>query len=296
MSLLLLCARSPSAQNVFGSISLPEEVRRADRPETAVAAFRPSTTGRRGGCTAGVPTLFDLAVVPATALHERPADGRTGEGRTPHMAQIQLLIADDQVVTRSGLMAMTREAPGLDVAGVAQDMAGVLTAVDHGGPDIVLLNLRTLTAERFRHLVRLIGAHASIIVLWCHDSLVTIQDALRAKVAGFMDLEILQEDFASVISLVNRGCAVYLLPHERLSDISTEYPASAAPVAISSLTSRENDVLLLLADGMTNKQIGSTLHIAENTVKKHVHRAMIKLSASNRVEAALLVSQLGPKR
>lgn len=210
------------------------------------------------------------------------------------MAQIQLLIADDQVVTRSGLMAMTREAPGLDVVGVAQDVAGVLTAVGRGDPDIVLLNLRKLTGDSFRHLVRMIGAHVSVIVLWCHDSAVTIQDALRAKVAGFMDLEILQEDFASVISLVSRGCAVYLLPHDRLSDISTDYPASSTSVAISSLTSRENDVLLL-ADGMTNKQIGSTLHIAENTVKKHVHRAMIKLSASNRVEAALLVSQHGPK-
>ncbi|MFJ3950145.1 response regulator transcription factor [Streptomyces sp. Je 1-4] len=212
------------------------------------------------------------------------------------MAQIQLLIADDQVVTRSGLMAMTREAPGLDVAGVAQDAAGVLTAVDREDPDIVLLNLRKLTGDSFRHLVQLIGAHASIIVLCCHDSVVTLQDALRAKVAGFMDLEILQEDFASVITLVSRGCAVYLLPRDRLSDISTEYPTSSTSVAISSLTSRENDVLLLLAAGMTNKQIGSTLHIAENTVKKHVHRAMIKLSASNRVEAALLVSQHGPKR
>ncbi|MEI5132160.1 LuxR C-terminal-related transcriptional regulator [Streptomyces libani] len=89
---------------------------------------------------------------------------------------------------------------------------------------------------------------------------------------------------------------MYLLPRDRLSDISTEYPTSSTSVAISSLTSRENDVLLLLAAGMTNKQIGSTLHIAENTVKKHVHRAMIKLSASNRVEAALLVSQHGTKR
>ncbi|MFC5250927.1 MULTISPECIES: LuxR C-terminal-related transcriptional regulator [Streptomyces] len=212
------------------------------------------------------------------------------------MAQIQLLIADDQVVTRSGLMAMTREAPGLDVAGVAQDAAGVVTAVDREDPDIVLLNLRKLTGDSFRRLVQLIGAHASIIVLCCHDSVVTLQDALRAKVAGFMDLEILQEDFASVITLVSRGCAVYLLPRDRLSDISTEYPTSSTSVAISSLTSRENDVLLLLAAGMTNKQIGSTLHIAENTVKKHVHRAMIKLSASNRVEAALLVSQHGTKR
>ncbi|MGY4989250.1 LuxR C-terminal-related transcriptional regulator [Streptomyces nigrescens] len=212
------------------------------------------------------------------------------------MAQIQLLIADDQVVTRSGLMAMTREAPGLDVAGVAQDAAGVVTAVDREDPDIVLLNLRKLTGDSFRRLVQLIGAHASIIVLCCHDSVVTLQDALRAKVAGFMDLEILQEDFASVITLVSRGCAVYLLPRDRLSDISTEYPTPSTSVAISSLTSRENDVLLLLAAGMTNKQIGSTLHIAENTVKKHVHRAMIKLSASNRVEAALLVSQHGTKR
>ncbi|MEV6538423.1 response regulator transcription factor [Streptomyces sp. NPDC051665] len=191
---------------------------------------------------------------------------------------------------------MTREAPGLDVAGAAQDMAGVVTTVDREEPDIVLLNLRNLTSDSFRRLVQLVGAHASIIVLWCHDSVVTIQDALQAKVAGFMDLEILQEDFASVIAMVSRGCAVYLLPRDRLSDISTEYPTSSTSAAISSLTSRENEVLQLLATGMTNKEIGSALHIAENTVKKHVHHAMNKLSASNRVEAALLVSQLDPKR
>ncbi|GAA2472308.1 LuxR C-terminal-related transcriptional regulator [Streptomyces mauvecolor] len=210
------------------------------------------------------------------------------------MAQIQVLIADDQVVTRSGLVAMSREAPGLDVVGVAQDVAGVLAAVDCGKPDIVLLNLRKLKGDSLRHLVQLIGAHVSIIVLWCHDSAVTIQDALRAKVAGFMDLEILQEEFAGVIALVGRGCAAYLLPRERLSDIGEGCPMSSTSGAMSNLTSRENDVLRLLADGMTNKQIGSSLHIAENTVKKHVHRVMIKLSASSRVEAALLVSRLGP--
>ncbi|MFD9793920.1 LuxR C-terminal-related transcriptional regulator [Streptomyces sp. NPDC059070] len=208
------------------------------------------------------------------------------------MHRIQLLIADDQVVTRSGLVAMSREAPELDVVGVAQDVPGLLNAVACAGPDVVLLNLRRLTGESLRRLVQLIGTRASVIVLWCHDSLVTLQDALRARVAGFMALDILQEEFASVIALVARGCAAYLLPRERLSDIDG-CPAPSAPGAISSLTSRESDVLRLLADGMTNKQIGSVLHIAENTVKKHVHRVMIKLSASSRVEAALLVSRLG---
>ncbi|RCH65731.1 DNA-binding response regulator [Streptomyces sp. SDr-06] len=226
-------------------------------------------------------------------LYRGPRAAARGKG-TPYMAQINVLIADDQVVTRSGLVAMSREAPGLDVVGVAQDVAGVLTAVDCGNPDIVLLNLRSLTGESLRRLVQLIGAHVSIIVLWCHDSAVTIQDALRAKVAGFMDLEILQEEFAGVISLVGRGCAAYLLPRERISDIGEGCPLSLTSEAISQLTSRESDVLRLLADGMTNKQIGSSLHIAENTVKKHVHRVMIKLSASSRVEAALLVSRLGP--
>ncbi|WP_030669144.1 response regulator transcription factor [Streptomyces sp. NRRL B-1347] len=213
------------------------------------------------------------------------------------MAQIRLLIADDRIVTRSGLVAMSREAPGLDVIGVTQDVAGVLTAVDCLDPDVVLLNLRKLSGDSLRRLAQLIGAHVSIIVLWCHDSAVTVQDALRAKVAGFMALEILQEEFASVIALVDRGCAAYLFPRERIRDISDGFPTTA-PVtsgAMSTLTSRESDVLHLLAGGMTNKQIGSALHIAENTVKKHVHRAMNKLSASSRVEAALLVSRLGPR-
>ncbi|WP_172383352.1 response regulator transcription factor [Streptomyces sp. MNP-20] len=210
------------------------------------------------------------------------------------MAQIRLLIADDRIVTRSGLVAMSREAPGLDVVGVAQDMAGVVTAVDCLDPDIVLLNLRKLSGDGLRRLAHLIGAHVSIIVLWCHDSAVTVQDALRAKVAGFMALEILQEEFAGVIALVDRGCAAYLFPRERIRDISDGCSTPVTSGAMSTLTSRESDVLHLLAGGMTNKQIGSALHIAENTVKKHVHRAMGKISASSRVEAALLVSRLGP--
>lgn len=243
----------------------------------------------------GIQALFDLVAALTPGLHRGPQAAARGKG-TAYMAQIRVLIADDQVVTRSGLVAMSREAPGLDVVGVAQDVAGVLAAVDCGNPDIVLLNLRTLTGDSLRHLVQLIGAHVSVIVLWCHDSAVTIQDALRAKVAGFMDLEILQEEFAGVIALVGRrGCAAYLLPRDRLSDIGEGCSMSSTSGAISNLTSRENDVLRLLADGMTNKQIGSSLHIAENTVKKHVHRVMIKLSASSRVEAALLVSRLGPR-
>jgi DNA-binding NarL/FixJ family response regulator len=193
---------------------------------------------------------------------------------------------------------MIKEAPGLDVAGVAQDLEGVLAAVDRACPDIVLLHLRKLSGEDFHRLVGTVGRHTSIVVLWSHGSMLTIQDALRAKVAGFMGLDILQEDFVTVVALVVRGCAVYLLPHDQLSEVGAEHPAdtapAAAPAAISNLTSREHEILLLLAAGMTNKQIGSALHITENTVKKHVHHGMTKLSAANRVEAALLVSRYGP--
>ncbi|QEV58016.1 DNA-binding response regulator [Streptomyces spectabilis] len=260
-----------------------------------IAAFPIENNGNRDSLTGRHQlTSIDLVAVSDARPPQRPQTAIRGK-RTPHMAQIRLLIADDRVVTRSGLVAMSREAPGLDVVGVAQDVAGVLAAVDCLDPDVVLLNLRRLSGEGLRRLAHVIGAHVSIIVLWCHDSAVTVQDALRAKAAGFMALEILQEEFASVIALVDRGCAAYLFPRERIRDISDGYPTTPVTSgAMSTLTSRESDVLRLLAGGMTNKQIGSALHIAENTVKKHVHRAMNKLSASSRVEAALLVSRLGP--
>ncbi len=210
--------------------------------------------------------------------------------------KIQLLIADDQVVTRSGLMMMVQEAPGLDVAGVAQDAVSTVAAVGEVYPDVILLNLRKLTREEFRHLVQQIDKEVSVIVLRCHDSNINMEDAVRAEVAGFADLEFLQEDLASVIALVKRGGAVCVLGHKRLSDTNLDSQSVAEPEGLSWLTPREKEVLGLVAEGMTNKQIGSNLHIAETTVKKHVHRAMSKMAVSNRVEAALVVSRIGQGR
>ncbi len=207
------------------------------------------------------------------------------------VAKVKLFIADDQFVTRSGLVAMARESPGLTVAGEAVDADSTVTAVREMYPDIILLNLRALTGADLRQLVDRIDRQASIIVLRCSNSCIRVDEAVQAQVAGFADLDALQGDLVSMVSLVKRGCAVCILADGKLSSNLFEYETTREPEGYDDLTLREHEVLRLVSKGLTNKRIATALHVAETTVKKHVSRAMGKIGVTSRVEAAILVSR-----
>jgi DNA-binding NarL/FixJ family response regulator len=210
------------------------------------------------------------------------------------MPAARLLIADDQYVTRAGLTAMARGSPSLSVAGEASDAEGTLRAAAELTPDVVLVNLRTLEAGALQRLVDEISSASLVIVLHTQDSHVGVEEALQAEVAGFADLDALDGDLENIISLVRRGCAVYIMARETLTTATfCAHSGTAIPPPhwISALTVRERQVLQLVATGMTNKEIAAKLYVAESTVKKHGSRVMKKMGVSNRVEAALQFSQ-----
>jgi DNA-binding NarL/FixJ family response regulator len=207
------------------------------------------------------------------------------------MPAVRLLIADDQYVTRVGLAAMARSFPSLSVAGEAYDVEGTVKATAELTPDVVLVNLRALGAGDLQGLVKEISGASSIIVLRSRDSRVGIEEALQADVAGFADLDALEGELNNMISLVQRGCAVCIMARETLPNIMlSRHVATSPPRWISALTTREVEVLQLMAAGMTNRQIAVKLRVAESTVKKHGTRVMRKMAVSSRLEAALQFS------
>ena len=206
------------------------------------------------------------------------------------MSSVRVLIADDQYVTRAGLTAMAHSSPSLSVAGEAYDAQSTIKAAAELTPDVVIVNLRRLHAHDLQGLVNEISTLSSVIVLRSQDSQVDAKEALQANIAGFADLEALEGQLANIISLVRRGCAVCITARETLSTamVSSRSTGSASlPSWITTLTSREREVLQLIAAGMTNKQIAAKLHVTESTVKKHCSRVMRKMGVSSRVEAAL---------
>lgn len=208
------------------------------------------------------------------------------------MPSVRVLIADDQYVTRTGLTAMAQSSPDLSVAGEACDAEGAIKATAELIPDVVLVNLRMLQAGDLQGLVDEISAASEVILLRSQDSHVGIEEALRAGIAGFVDINALEGQLANLVSLVRRGYAVCIIANKTLPAAMLNRHSTATFLSpwISTLTAREEQVLQLIATGMTNKQIAAKLHVAESTVKKHSSRMMKKMGVSSRVEAALQFS------
>ncbi|MBV9312279.1 MAG: response regulator transcription factor [Pseudonocardia sp.] len=210
------------------------------------------------------------------------------------MSEIRLLIADDHYVTRSGLVAMANKSPILCVAGVESEARSTLSAAADLSPDVVLINLRRLGGSDLKRLIGEIDC-PNVIVLRSEGSQLKLKEILQAQVSGYADLDAVQGDLASIIAIVSRGCSVCIFTESKLRCFSgTGDDASGEPGDewLRSLTDREVEVLKLIANGMTNREISARLHVSETTVKKHASRIMRKLGVTGRVEAALQFARL----
>lgn len=207
------------------------------------------------------------------------------------MPETRLLISDDQYLTRVGLRAMARNAPNLNVAGEAHDAESTVEAAVKLAPDIVLVNLRTLELDDLQVLMNEISTRSPVIVLRSQNSRIGVVEALHANAAGFADIDALESEFKNMIALVQRGFTVCITarepyPQEKL-DGHAHQIANSLQSQFSRLTTRETEVLHLIAAGLTNNQIATKLYVAESTVKKHASRVMKKMGVSSRIGAAL---------
>lgn len=216
--------------------------------------------------------------------------------RTPS----RVLLIDDHEMSRRGLEAMLSTADWVQVVGEADGCMPGLAQIERLRPDIVLLDIRMPGIDGLQCLqeIKKLEHAVAVVIVTLYNDRRYVLEALRRGAAGYVLKEASTNEILSTIAAVADGQLAVEpgLLREALTASPKEPPATETPrsrTAPPSLTPRELDVLRLLADGMTNKEIGGRLSIAEDTVKKHVQNIIWKLRAADRTQAAILAYRAG---
>ena len=209
-------------------------------------------------------------------------------GLTP----IKVLIVEDQTLMRQGLKTILDLEPGLTVAGEAADgEAGVRLALSLR-PDVVLMDVQMPKLNGVQATAELVRQWpaARVIILTTFDRDDYVFQGVRAGALGYLLKDAPAERLIETIRRVHAG-EVFIQP-EIASRALREMMRPAEP-ALEPLSEREREVLVLLAQGASNKDIAERLVITEGTVKNHVSNILGKLQAENRTEAAAIARQRG---
>jgi DNA-binding NarL/FixJ family response regulator len=208
---------------------------------------------------------------------------------------IRLLVADDHPVVRDGLVAMLSTQPDFVVVGEA---ATGIEAVERAAvlaPDVVLLDLEMPGMDGVEALRRIRAARPDVpvIVFTAFDTDERILGAVQAGARGYLLKGAPRDELFKAIRVVGKGGSLLqpVVASKLLQHISRQSDKPAASVEV--LTDRETEVLALLAQGKTNKEIAAALVISERTVKFHVGSILGKLGAGNRTEAVTIAVQRG---
>lgn len=212
------------------------------------------------------------------------------------MDKIKVLLVDDHPVVREGLHIMLATAPDIEVVAEAADGLEAIEKTSEYQPQVVLMDLRMPKLDGLEATRRIKSqfASTSVIVLTIYDNDAYIVDAVRAGASGYLLKDASRDLLIHTIRAVNSGGMLIktnLLREAMLSladaavDESKEKHTSTA--LSDGLTARERSVLRLVAHGQNNKEIGCTLSISEDTVKKHVQTILSKLGVSGRTQAAV---------
>ncbi|WP_324789899.1 response regulator transcription factor [Streptomyces sp. H51] len=224
-------------------------------------------------------------------------DTFTGDEARP----IRVLVVDDQFLVRSGLVALLRAAPGMEVAGEAADGAEAVALAAKTRPDVVLMDIR-MPGTNGIEATRRILAEASdpaprVLVLTTFDLDDYVYGALRAGASGFLLKDAGPERLLAAVAAVHGGDALFApAVTRRLVEAFTrtaDGPPGAAAPGLAALTAREQEVLRLVARGLTNGEAADRLFISEATVKTHLNRTMTKLGLASRAQAVVVAYETG---
>lgn len=201
---------------------------------------------------------------------------------------IRILVVDDHPVVREGLVATLEDDPEFTVVGAAGSAEDALALARAERPDVVLLDLELPGMDGLAAIPALTAAHpdARILILTAYDTDERVIGAIRSGAKGYLLKGAGLEEIARAIRTVHGGES-YLEPR-----IAAKVLAGlTGPRRSTALTRREREVLKMVADGRSNKQIARALKITERTVKFHVTAILNKLGADNRAQAVALAVQ-----
>jgi DNA-binding NarL/FixJ family response regulator len=217
---------------------------------------------------------------------------------------IRVLIADDQRVVRDGLSMLLGLIDGVDVIGAASDGAEAVELAEAHHPDVVLMDLRMPGVDGIAATADLRERvpHARVLVLTTYAEQDAILPALRAGARGYLTKDASAEQIETAIRAVHSG-QTHLDPavQEQLVAAVISGPPAPGPAGPAGhggalpagLTTREAEVLTLLASGLSNAEIAQRLYLSHATVKTHINRIFAKTGARDRAQAVRYAYQHG---
>ncbi len=208
--------------------------------------------------------------------------------------RIRVLIADDHALVRKGIRALLATEPGIEVVGEAQDGQQAVDAVRTVQPDVVLMDLIMPGMDGLEATRHITAAqhHTRILVLTSFAGDDQVFPAIRAGARGYLLKDSAPEDLVEAIQQVYRGESS-LHPSIARRVLRELSEPSRQPQGADPLTEREIQVLQLVAQGQSNREISDLLTISEATVRTHVSNILSKLNLCSRTQAALYALREG---
>lgn len=209
---------------------------------------------------------------------------------------IRVLVADDQWMVRDGFRMLLKNADGIEIVAEAENGLEAVEKVARFQPNVVLMDIRMPTLDGLEATRRILAADelVRVLILTTFDLDEYIYEALRAGASGFVLKDDPPEQLLAAIRTVAAGDALLSSSvTRRVIKQFTKLPPRTPPTGFDELTSREREVLQLLAQGLSNAEIGTQLYIGETTVKTHVTRVLQKLDVRDRVQAIVVAYRTG---
>lgn len=208
---------------------------------------------------------------------------------------IRVVVADDEELVREGLAAIVESDPGLEVVGTAADGASAVTAVRRTTPDVVLMDVRMPGMDGIEATRAIVAATqpTRVLMLTTVELDDVVYDALRAGASGFLLKSVPRDQLWSGIRAVAAGDTL-LAPSitRRLIEAHLGRGGRHRPDLLT-VTERQADVVRLVAQGLSNREIAAELHLAESTVKGYVSEVLTRHQLRDRTQLVVLAYESG---
>ncbi|MET7700701.1 response regulator transcription factor [Streptomyces sp. NPDC005485] len=213
---------------------------------------------------------------------------------------IRVVVADDQELVRSGFSMILQAQEDIEVVAEAGDGAEAVAAVHRHAPDVLLLDIRMPGTDGLEA-ARQVCAQSScrVVMLTTFDLDEYVYEALYAGASGFLLKDVRRDDLVHAVRVVAAGDSLLApaVTRRLVADVvrrrREEATARVTPQRLDALTAREAEILRMLARGLTNSEIATTLFVSEHTVKTHVSNVLSKLGLRDRVQAVICAYETG---
>lgn len=204
------------------------------------------------------------------------------------MTKISLILADDHAVVRSGLRMLLEAQPDIEIKAEAESGKEAVTLVRSLQPDVILMDIQMpdLNGIEATKRIKKLAPETAVLALTMHEDEQYFFEMLHAGASGYVPKRAAPDELVTAIRTVARG-EVFLYPTlatRLVQDYLKRADADEKPGIYSELTPREQEVLVLIAEGMTNAEIADKLVISTKTVDRHRENLMRKLNMHNRID------------